>query len=40
MVGPAGLDGLVLPDVTDEEQPVVVTEPVQQRVHLLRARKT
>ena len=37
---PAGVHGLVLPDVTDEEDPVVGLEPLEERVHLRRAGET
>src|SRR6266545_6136370 len=37
--GAAGFDRLVLPHVTDEQHAIVGAEPMQERVHLLRARE-
>ena len=39
LIRAAGLDGLMLADVADEQDAIVGTEPVQEVVHLLRARE-
>ena len=39
VIGPTGVDRLMLADVADEQDAVVRSEALQERVHLLRARQ-